>query len=151
MNFFKNFIIIGVKFPKENVRFPKKWNKIKKSIYKNEDNYMVLTGKVNNIIVIDLDHKDQDFKSYKWFKDNLTNIRNINTLVTKTINNGYHIYFKYTDKLKNTNNREFHIDILSDNKGAFQGKGYSVINKSEIRSLTNEEISKLQELKVMTK
>ena len=151
MSFFETCVKIGVKFPKENVRLPKEWNKLTTSIYKNEDNYMVLAGKVNDIIVVDLDNKDSEFKAYKWFRNNLNNVQEINTLVTKTINNGFHIFFKYTDKIKNTNNKEYYIDILSDNKGSYQGNGYDIINNANIRQLTDIEIKKLKELKAKSK
>ena len=63
-------IKIGVNFPKENVKLPSKWNKITKSIYNNEKNYAILTGKINNIIVVDLDNKDPEFTALKWFEEN---------------------------------------------------------------------------------
>ena len=120
-------IKIGVNFPKENVKLPSKWNKITKSIYNNEKNYAILTGKINNIIVVDLDNKDPEFTALKWFEENIGELSKINTLTTKTINSGYHIYFKYSDKIKNMNNKYFHIYILSDNKCFYQGEHYDIL------------------------
>ena len=74
---------------------PKNWNNLKESKYNNEDNFAVLTGKTNDIIVIDLDRKDTEFIGLEWFENNIGKISDIDTLVTKTINNGYHIFFKY--------------------------------------------------------
>ena len=39
----------------------------KQSQYNNEQNFAILTGKVNDIIVIDLDNKDPTFIGLNWF------------------------------------------------------------------------------------
>lgn len=138
---FYNMIKIGVTFPKCNVKLPKNWTSITKSIYSNELNFAVLTGKINDIIVIDLDKKSDDFEALLWIENNLGSLNNINTLITKTINDGYHIFFKYTPKLKNSINcGHKHIDILSNKKCCYQGQGYDIISHNEIRSLTDQEI-----------
>jgi Bifunctional DNA primase/polymerase, N-terminal len=145
----EEMVKIGVTFPKENVKLPSKWNELKKSRYNGEKNYAVLCGKVNNVLVVDLDKKEDTFKGLKWFEDNIGKLNEINTFVTKTINGGYHIYFKYTKKLKNTNNaNNMHIDILSDNKCCYQGEGYQVLVDIEIRDLTEEEIIRIQSLSI---
>ena len=84
--------------------FPTGWNKVTKSIYNNEDNFSVLTGKVNDIIVIDLDNKKPGFKGLVWFEENFGELKNINTLVTKSFRNGYHIFFKYNKNIEKFNN-----------------------------------------------
>jgi len=138
---FNSMVKIGVTFPKSNVKLPKNWISLTESIYANEVNFAVLTGKINNIIVIDLDKKSDDFEALIWIEDNLGPINDINTLVTKTINNGYHIFFKYTPKLKNSINcGNKHIDILSNKKCCYQGQGYDIILDNAIRALTEEEI-----------
>lgn len=69
MSIFNNFVRIGIKVTRDNKEhdiwkkeagktLPPQWNKITKSIYNKETNYMVLTGKVNNVTVIDLDTKN---------------------------------------------------------------------------------------------
>jgi len=144
MNIFDKLIKIGVTFPKSKVKLPKNWPNIKSSIYNNEKNFAVLTGKINDIIVIDLDNKDSEFKAKLWFEDNIGKLESINTLVTKTINNGYHIFFKYNPKIINRNNyKEINIDILSDKKCCYQGEHYDIIYNNEIRELTEIEIGKL--------
>lgn len=144
---FKDFVKIGVIFPKSNVKLPKNWTKLKESIYNNEENFAILTGKTNNIIVIDLDKKDDEFAALKWIEDNLNSLENINTLITKTINHGYHIFFEYTPKLKNSINcGNKNIDILSDNKCCYQGAGYDIIHNHKIRPLTPNEIKLFQQL-----
>jgi len=144
---FDNMIKIGIVFPKTNVKLPKNWTKITQSIYNNEDNFAILTGKINDIIVIDLDKKEDDFIALKWIEEHLDTLQNINTLVTKTINNGYHLFFKYTSKLKNTINAgQKNIDILSTKKCCYQGVGYDIVFNKEIRALTGNEIKLLLQL-----
>lgn len=146
-----NFIKIGVKFPKENVKLPSKWNKITESIYNNEKNFAVLTGKINNIIVVDLDNKEETFKGKIWFEKHFGKIELQKTLITTTINGGYHIFFKYCDKIKNMNNKKLHIDILSDNKCCYQGEHYNIINNDKIRELTEDEINIINSLETQVK
>ena len=146
MNIFDKLIKIGVTFPKSKVKLPKNWPNIKSSIYNNEKNFAILTGKINDIIVIDLDNKDPEFKAKMWFEDNIGKLESINTLVTKTINDGYHIYFKYNSKIENRNNfKDMNIDILSDKKCCYQGEHYDIIYNNEIRELTEDEIKKISE------
>lgn len=148
---FNDMIKIGVTFPKKNVRLPKNWQNTTKSIYNNELNFAILTGKINDILVIDLDNKDEEFSAYKWFRNNLNNVNEINTLVTKTVSNGYHIFFKYTDQISNTNNKQLCIDILSNKRLSYQGLDYNIINNASIRELTKDEIVKLKTLNAKKK
>ena len=139
---FKDMIKIGITFPKKNVRLPKNWQKLTESKYKNEVNYAILTGKVNDIIVIDLDNKDPEFVGKVWFEDHFGKLEELNTLVTHTINNGFHVYFKYTNLLKNKlNYKNLNIDILVDNKCVYEGQGYSIVRNEEIRALSEEEMN----------
>lgn len=141
---FINKIKIGLDLSlgKDKAKLPKKWNKITQSIFNNEPNYAILTGIVNNIIVIDLDNKDSDFIGLKWFEDNFGKLSNINTLVTKTINNGYHVYFKYTPLLTNKiNMKNLNIDILTDSRCVYEGLRYTIFNDSIIRDLSKDELS----------
>lgn len=143
MSQFDDKIKIGIDMSlgKKSITLPKNWNKITESIYNNEANYAILTGKLNNIIVIDLDNKDPEFIGFKWFIENFDKIENINTLVTKTLNNGYHIYFKYNHNVKNKlNMNNLNIDILTDNKCCYQGVNYPIVNNSIIRELTENEL-----------
>ena len=90
---FKNFVKFGIKFPKDNVVFPKNWNKLTSSNYNNEENYAILTGKINDIIVIDLDIKNNNKDSINWFELNFGYITEINTFATKSINGGYPLLY----------------------------------------------------------
>jgi len=68
------------------------FTKIDTNIY----NVGILTGKINNLIVLDIDVKNNGLEEFnKKF-----NINDFKTPITKTPSGGYHIYFKYknTDK-----------------------------------------------------
>lgn len=56
-----------------------------------EFNYGIVTGIKNNIIVVDVDYKDD---GVKYFNENVP--CKIDTFTVKSPNNGFHIYFKYT-------------------------------------------------------
>ena len=143
---FYNMIRFPVKFPKKNVKFPKDWQKIKTSTYKNEPNFAILTGKINDIVVIDLDIKGSD-KSIKWFEAGFGPINCINTMYTKSVNGGYHFFYKYNENVKNKTLKSVNVDILSDNRCCFGGEGYPVMNMNDlvetemlIKELTLEQI-----------
>lgn len=80
----------------------------------------VITGKVNEITVVDLD-------CYKWTENNCIAavhpwikafgadfIDKFNTYTVKTVNGGFHLYFKYEPELKNCVGDECKIDIRND-------------------------------------
>jgi phage/plasmid-associated DNA primase len=148
---FESLVKIGVQFPKSQVKLPKGWNTFTQSAYNNQDNFAVLTGKVNNIIVVDLDKKDEGFIAEKWFISTFGQFTDIQTLVTTTINGGYHVYFLYNPEIKNIANKTLHIDILSDNRCCYQGTHYDVVNNSTIRSLTDNELQAIKDLKKTVK
>lgn len=96
----------------------------------------ILTGKVSNIIVVDIDMP----KSNKDEKDGLAMMKEFNALdiktrIVKTKNNGYHLYFKYDKAIKQTTGLNgYSIDIRSD--GGYivapPSKGYKTITDEEI-------------------
>lgn len=56
---FENMIKFGVKITRKNGKksvsgMPQKWPDLTSSVYNNEVNYAILTGKTNDIIVVDL-------------------------------------------------------------------------------------------------
>jgi phage/plasmid-associated DNA primase len=137
------YIKIGIDMSngKSNIKLPKNWNKLTESKYNGEANYAVLTGKVNDIIVIDIDRKSDDFEGLKWFEEHFGKIDQQHTLVTKTINNGYHVYFKYNTKIKTKLNfKNLHIDILVNDRCAYEGLNYDIICNHPVRELTDDEI-----------
>lgn len=138
----EGLVRIGIEFPKSEVKLPKAWNKLEESVYRGERNWMVLTGKVNDIIVIDMDKKgESNIKSIDWFNMTFGRVpEEMDTYVTGSINGGYHVYFKYNGKIKNINNKEMKLDILTDGKGVYQGDGYKVMVDVEPRELRHEEL-----------
>ena len=61
-------------------------------------NYGVLTGKINNIIIVDIDNKDDGLT--KWEELIETHNEPL-TYTIKTGSGGYHYYFNYNDIIKN--------------------------------------------------
>jgi hypothetical protein len=153
---FENFVKIGISLVvdskgKKHVNgMPRKWTEIKTSIYNNEPNYAVLTGPVNDIIVVDIDNKGT-FPGKEWFETNFFSLEPglTNTLVTTTISGGYHVYFKYNSQIKNHNDYlGLNIDVLCDKKCAYEGKGYNVISSTnKVCELSESQITLLNQRK----
>jgi hypothetical protein len=94
-------------------------------------NIGLLTGKISNVIVVDVDfYKMEDDNIFLVeFKDFLK----IKTLIIKTPSGGYHLYFNYDEDLYNVASN-IQVDIRSDN-------GYIVFPPSEIEGNKYEIIS----------
>jgi len=90
-------------------------------------NYGVLAGKINNIIIVDIDIKDNGLK--KW--EELTEEHELpDTYTVKTGTGGFHYYFNYNEVIKNKiklkiDGLSYGIDILTDGKFAV---GYGSIH-----------------------
>ena len=90
-------------------------------------NYGVLAGKINNIIIVDIDIKDDGLK--KW--EELIDQNELpDTYTVKTGSGGYHYYFNYNEIIKNKiklkiEGISYGIDILTDGKFAV---GYGSIH-----------------------
>src|SRR5689334_8784146 len=114
-----------------------KWKTITTDVTSNRDNVAIRTGKINDIICIDLDKpKDGELDGIRYFENNVGKIEEFNTLVTKSIGGGYHIYYKYINKLKSTVklvniNNVISIDIRNDDAIAFEGKHYDLVCDAE--------------------
>lgn len=98
--------------------FPKDWQNLSKSkLDKNKNGEAILTGKVNNIIVIDFDKEEGMYyfnKYKKLFED---------TFIEDSTNGYKHAYFIYDDALKSgVSKLSNKIDILSDGKCCVSGK-----------------------------
>jgi len=86
---------------------------------KNPRNYSLITGKKNNISVIDIDCNKDDklednifIKKFgscpkKWNED-------LGAFVVGTPSGGFHLYFQYEESLKQGQDEESHIDIRND-------------------------------------
>jgi hypothetical protein len=113
------------------------WANIKTDMTSNRDNIAIISGKVNDIVVIDLDKpKEGEIDGIRYFEDNVCKIEKLNTLITKSIRGGFHIYYKYNNKLKSgvrikDINKDISIDIRSDKSCLFEGKGYELYNDAE--------------------
>jgi P4 family phage/plasmid primase-like protien len=138
---------LGTKSIKQLPVFPKNWQKITKIIAQlDSDNFALLTGKINDIIVIDIDTK-HDMPGLEWFKTHFGPLDTVDTLVTKSWSGGYHIFFRYSPVIKSTAWNDLCIDIQSDGKCIFQGKNYDILHDNPIRELTIKELSYFRSLK----
>lgn len=101
----------------------------------------LITGEASKIMVVDLDNKNGKEGS-KEFQNLLDELElQVSTLKVKTPNNGYHLYFKYREGLKNTSDILDGIDIRT------QG-GYIIAPYSRVKDGVYE-IVKLQEVQEM--
>ncbi len=120
------------------------WSKTKKPL-SNGAGIGIPTGKINNIIVVDLDFYkiDEDNLFIKDFGTNF--IKEFNTLTTRTGSGGLHLFFNYDEDIKQTTNEELSVDIRSDG-GYVVGAGtkvkkdgvikeYIIENDTEIKTI----------------
>ena len=134
--------------PRDKRPYLPAWQKITKSKkLRPDDNVGILTGKVNNLLVIDVDRKDNGMKIWKkWIKEN----GDIDTPVVKTggPEGGMHYYFKYDEDIKSSlkikvDNKRVGIDIKSD--GGQVVAPPSIVSKKYkwINNLENYKIKKI--------
>jgi P4 family phage/plasmid primase-like protien len=126
------FIPLSVSITKEGDKYKKTpkvegWQKLNLKTYKSKldltcPNFGILTGKEHNIIVVDIDVRDNGLKT--WKKLVKEHGLEDDTICVKTPSGGYHYYFVYDDeasKYFNTSSnsiifegKEVGIDIRSD-------------------------------------
>ena len=103
---------------KKQIKYPHKWTEFtleKTSITKGHNGLALLTGKLNNIIVIDIDNKEH----WKNFLQK-HNQKEPNTVKAISGSGGLHYYFKYNDDFENITSRdhcfgkEYDIDIRNN-------------------------------------
>ena len=81
-------------------------------------NVGIITGKISNIIVLDIDiykNEEKHEPTYLWVQKIFKLIKN--HINVKTQSNNYHFYFKYDKRLKSKNymyNSPYQIEIKSD-------------------------------------
>ena len=133
---------------KKNINLPLGWQDSKEKIKISENVQCILTGKKNNIMVFDFDHR----ATYNAFTSKYDFLLDTFTVRTKK---GFHHYFKYNPKLPSNIDvmKNFKmIDIISDGRFIISplssyidenGKKiiYKIINDMEIKELNDEQIN----------
>lgn len=144
---YKIRLIKNSKKPTKDWKGKKIENFTKDKVYFNHYNYACVTGKINDITVIDFDSYKLDYLTlnehplYKEF-ENLKN-EAFNTFTVKTPSGGYHFYYKYEKEVK-TIASEIEVDIRND--GAYitspgsciNNKYYKVINDAPIKRMSKQ-------------
>ena len=80
----------------------------------------IITGKINNSIVLDVDDKDDGVEEFNKY---VSKFGEPNTFKVKTQGGGYHYYFKYFSSNSDTN---FLIDNYITNSSKYRGKGIDI-------------------------
>jgi hypothetical protein len=116
--------------------------KIYNNINLEKYNLGIPTGKINNILVVDLDIYKSCNEFIKIFGDNYIN--KFNTFTVQTPNKGIHLYFQYDKTIKQTQNAKHNIDIRNDG-GYIVSPGsrinnnyYEIINDKSIKKISIE-------------
>lgn len=95
-------------------------------------NYGIPAGKKNGVILLDLDaYKwDDDHPFYELCKkENLEKyLKSLGTITVRTGHDGWHLWFKYNNEIKQRDNHELNIDIKSDG-GYGVGPGSKMIKQ----------------------
>ena len=130
------------------------WKSVKKGNYDITTllRYGIITGKENNICVIDCDllkekDKETDICGVKYFAENFGDIE---TFTVKSKSGGLHYYFKFTEQLTNTSrviktNKNVKIDVRTEG-GYIVGptsEGYTIINDVPIIDIPEQLLSAL--------
>lgn len=132
-----------------------KWNLLTQAVPKKQGNpnYGILTGKANNIMVVDCDlikateDKSKYFcgvEAWKILTNKFSGLKSLGIPTVQTKSGGLHLYFKYDPDLAsgiqklngqffNVPNKTIKIDILSDNKFVVGpgSNGYKFIHNTQ--------------------
>ena len=114
------------------------------------NNFGVICGKANDLTIVDLDfydHGDEKFDPrmsvfHSVFGEDF--VKRFNTFTVKTGSGGYHLYFKYIKKIKQTSDRTSSIDIRNDGGyvvapySNINDKRYTVDNMADIKPMPQE-------------
>ena len=101
---------------------PNGWQNLNQSYHRGYNCYGILTGKKNNIIVLDFDDKNY----YNEFCNKYNEINNTYIVATK---NGFHVYLKWNDKFEKLNKNYIFGEVLKDGCFAIrEGTKYKILN-----------------------
>jgi hypothetical protein len=118
MQTFENSLKIRIK---KNSKIPvNKWkNKKNRHKYIDSSKYNIglLTGSINDIIVLDIDIKDNGFEEWKKYTDEFNEPL---TLKQKSPSGGFHFFFKYNSSNDDDN---YLIKYVLTNRSKFRNKG----------------------------
>ena len=100
----------------------------------------VACGKINNIIVLDLDfYKDGDEGTINQFNETFGEDYTIfDTYTTRTGSGGWHLYFKYDPDIKQTTNAETSVDTRSDGGYAVSAGTHFTSSNGTVKKYTVE-------------
>jgi len=124
-------------------KLPSRWEAIDQDRYKNETNFSVLTGPVNDLILFDFDKpKFNEKDGLEWFQKLFGSVQDCFGLITESPSGGLHCYSKYDEcvlknitKLKNEQNLDLSLDIKTKGGMGYQGLHYAVIKNDAILPL----------------
>lgn len=118
-------------------------------------NYGILTGKINNIIVVDIDIKDNGLT--KW-NELINKHSEPDTFTIRTGSGGLHYYFKYNENISNAikiniDDGCYGIDIFTDNKFIVGPGSTHPITNAKYKIINNSKITDISEwlLKIISK
>lgn len=116
---YKKFII-----PKNKkttyIKWSKSYNHIKDDIDTNKYNYGILTGEQNNLLVLDIDVKDEGIEEFNKY---IKQFGDIKTFIQTTPSGGKHYFFNY----KHSNPSVQHlINFSLTNSSKYRGKGLDI-------------------------
>ena len=118
---------------KRTVKDYKGWSRLTQSDVKSGHEVLcVLTGKLNGITVIDFDDHESYDKAWRDLK--LFTINDHPTVITKR---GFHVYFKYTDRVRQPEKDTLNVDVLNDGKRAYFPVGRGMLEQMATSSLMN--------------
>lgn len=131
---------------KKQIYFHENYTKLTESFLKESSHAVVLTGKINNLTVIDIDDMDW-YQEHKFMFEGLT-------YEEQSFSGKIHLFFQYTDKLPSLQKKKF--DILSNKNTCLIGKPLNdlpiikmpsgVINYIQTTWLKNKPIKEFTEL-----
>ena len=102
------------------------------------NNIGLLTGPINDLLVVDVDCKDNGIEEMElYYKE----YGEINTLTQKTPSGGYHLLFKYTSSNKDD---QYLIDQYLKSKSKFRNKGIDIRSKGGYIVMAPSQINGIQ-------